>query len=92
MQACDATVVQFGDGARDRFRTKHNPCGAVVDVSLGMLRRGGWVCQMCKLSGTDPRGCVDYAPPWPVARQEQLFAAAGLRPLSPLVTQTAPSR
>lgn len=82
VQACDATVVRLGDGPRDRFRTRHNPCGAVVDVSLAMLRRGGWVCQMCKHGGWSWHS--GWSGDWPVARQEQLFAAAGLRPLQPL--------
>ena len=89
VQACDATVVRLGDGPRDRFRTRHNPCGAVVDVSLAMVRRGGWVCQMCKrtglLAGMREYGWyAEHADVWPVARQEQMLAAAGLRPLEPL--------
>ena len=87
--ACDATVVRLGDGPRDRFRTRHNPCGAVVDVSLAMVRRGGWVCQMCRRGGNlaEMRQWSWYgshAGVWPVARQEQMLAAAGLRPLQPL--------
>jgi hypothetical protein len=84
--ACDATVVRLGDHARARFRTRHNPCGAVVDVSLPMLRRGGWTCQMCKWTGLGPRnralGAVTQQ--WSVARQEQLLLAANMRSLLPL--------
>ena len=89
VEACDATVMRLGDGPRERFRTRHNPCGAVVDVSLAMIRRGGWVCQMCKRSGNLAQmrqwpWYGDHADVWPVARQEQMLAAAGLRPLQPL--------
>lgn len=84
--ACNATVVGLGDHARDRFRTRHNPCGAVVDVSLSMLRRGGWTCQMYKWIDLGPRnralGAVTAQ--WPVARQEQLLRAASMRSLLPL--------
>ncbi len=86
VQACDATVVRLGNGPRDRFRTRHNPCGAVVDVSLAMVRRGGWVCQMCKWLQLGPRYRAMHAGrgDWPVALQEQLLAAAGMRSLLPL--------
>ena len=64
----------------------HNACAAVVDVSLAMLRRGGWTCQMCKWIELSPRnrrlGAVTQW--WPVARQEQLLQAAGMRSLLPL--------
>lgn len=89
VEACDATVVRLGDDARARIRTQHNPCGAIVDVLLPMIRRGGWVCQMCKRTGSlaEMRQWAwysDHTDVWPVARQEQLLAAAGLRPLQPL--------
>jgi hypothetical protein len=88
VEACAATVVRLGDGPRERFRTRHNPCGAVADVSLAMIRRGGWVCQMCKWAelGPDNRrlGAGHLREGWPVARQELLLGAAGLRSLLPL--------
>lgn len=84
--AAGATAIKLGDGPRERFRTRHNACGAVVDVSLPMMRRGGWVCQICKHLESGPRwralGAVTQE--WPVARQEQLLIAAGMRSLLPL--------
>ncbi|MGY1738376.1 hypothetical protein [Geodermatophilus sp. SYSU D00684] len=86
VQVCDATVVRLGDGPRDRFRTRHDPCGAVADISLAMLRRGGWVCQMCKWLELGPpyRAMNASRRDWPVALQEQLLAAAGMRSVLPL--------
>lgn len=83
VQAAGATVVALGDGPRDRFRTRHDACGAVVDVSLAMIRRGGWVCQACKWLELGPRYRAMNAVrgDWLVARQEQLLAAAGMRSL-----------
>jgi hypothetical protein len=51
-----------------------------------MIRKGGWVCQMCKAYTAGPewrlRGAATQE--WPVARQEQLLVAAGMRSLLPL--------
>lgn len=88
---CDATPVTFGDEACARFRTRHNPCGAIVDISLPMIRRGGWVCQMCKWiqHGIENRrlGYPNLVGDWPVERQEQVLTAAGMRSLHPLGDQ-----
>ncbi|ACU37521.1 hypothetical protein [Actinosynnema mirum] len=57
-----------------------------MDVSLPMIRRGGWTCQMCKWIELGPRnrllGAVTEH--WSVARQEQLLLAANMRSLLPL--------
>lgn len=84
VHAAGATVVRLG-GPQAKFRTRHDACGAVVDVSLAMIRRGGWVCQMCKWLELGPRyrGMNAGRGDWPVARQEQLLAAAGMRSLLP---------
>lgn len=89
--ACDAATVQLGNGPGDLFRTRHNPCGAVVDVTLPMIRRGGWVCRWCKEAGDAAKfaalpiagnnACL-------VGAQESILAAAGMRSLLPLMDQT----
>lgn len=79
-----ATVLRLGDDARARFRVRHDPCGAVTDVSLPMLRKG-WVCRMCKLVGLTAQGWVQGHDVWSLDRQEQLLTVAGFQPLAPLV-------
>lgn len=89
VQACSASVVTLPNGPRDRIRTRHDPCAAIVDVSLAMLRRGGWVCQMCRRTQNlanlrTQSWYLDQDRVWPVALQEQVLTTAGLRPLHPL--------
>ncbi|WP_143139122.1 hypothetical protein [Lentzea waywayandensis] len=57
-----------------------------MDVSLPMIRRGDWTCQMCKWIelGPESRRMGAVTQWWPVERQEQLLRAAGMRPLLPL--------
>ena len=77
-------MLRLGHDARARFRVRHEPCGAVTDISLPMLRRG-WVCRMCKLGGLRARGWIQGPGVWSLDRQEQLLTVAAFRPLSPLV-------
>lgn len=88
---CGATVISLGDDARSRFRTRHDPCAAIVDVSFPMIRRGGWVCQMCKWAAhgqwNRDSGFENLSSAWPVAKQEQLLAAASMRSIHPLGDQ-----
>ncbi|VXC50069.1 hypothetical protein [Nocardioides sp. AX2bis] len=79
-----ATMLRPGGDARARFRVRHEPCGAITDVSLPMLHKG-WVCQACKLASLTASGWVQGRGSWSLERQEQLMTVAGLRPLSPLL-------
>lgn len=78
--ARSATMIRPGSDARARFRVRHEPCGAITDVSLPMLRKG-WVCRMCTLGGLTTQGWVQGRGEWSLERQEQLMIVAGLRPL-----------
>lgn len=92
ISACGAAPLQLGDNPGDLFRTRHNACGAVVDVTLPMIRRGGWVCRWCKLTA-DTRQALEYSftifqtRPITVEEQEAVITAAGMRSLIPLVPQ-----
>lgn len=79
-----AVVLRLGDDARSRFRVRHEPCGAITDVSLPMLRRG-WVCRMCKLRGLTATGWIQGHGEWSLDRQEQLLTVAGCRALAPMI-------
>lgn len=90
--ACDATALRLGDGPGALFRTRHNPCGAVVDVTLPMIRRSGWVCHWCKCASQTAQIAaypfrVRQADPCLVAEQEAVLASAGMRSLLPLGDQ-----
>ncbi|GEP37743.1 hypothetical protein NPS01_14060 [Nocardioides psychrotolerans] len=55
IEACGATAIRLGNGPGELFRTRHGPCGAVVDVTLTMIRCGGWVCQWCRRAAPEVR-------------------------------------
>lgn len=83
-----STMLSLGDDARDRFRVRHESCGAITDISLPMLRKG-WVCRACKLGSLTASGWVQGRGSWSLDRQEQLMTVAGLKPLSPLLDNAA---
>lgn len=78
-----AQIVHAGNDTRARFRVRHDPCGAIVDVSLPMLRRG-WVCQACKLAALTASGWLQGRATWSLRQQTELLAAAGFIALEPL--------
>lgn len=89
--AQSSTALGLGDDARARFRVRHDPCGAVTDISFPMLRRG-WVCRMCKLGAVTAQEWVRGPGVWSLDRQEQLLTVAGFRTLSPLLRRLPPER
>lgn len=91
--ACGATALRLGEGPSELFRTRHDACGAVVDVTLPMIRRGGWTCQWCRRALNAARTAelpftVRDSQPCSVGEQEAVLAAAGMKSLSPLGLQT----